>query len=223
VRTIKLIGLAAIAAISAMAFVGVSSAMAGSTLLCENNTAALEPTLAECGEVKEIHSTTVKFENNAWVAGKAKLLGSSTIECNILVKGTRTSGALTAGAAEFEAELIYTSCNFGCTVTDSSTGGNPQGTILVLKTAKELASVTGDNFMIYLKCPFIYKCHYNASGLTGHGLQPEPAHNSTGKGHVTYSGATVTLLEELSSPFTCPTTGSLHGLFQSLTPLYIRS
>ncbi len=216
----------AIAAFSATAFLGASSALAGSTLLCKNNTVSEHPTLAECGEVKELHAVSVKLENNAWVLGKAKLLSEAgTIECHLLVKGTRNSGALTTNApAEFNTEIKYSECNLGCSVYDltGGAGTNPLGNLLVLRTAVELATAVGDNFNIVLNCPFIFSCHYNGNGLTGHGLQPSPVHGSAGKGHTTYTNAAVNLTLKLPSNFNCPTTSALHVLLQSLETLYIR-
>jgi hypothetical protein len=228
VRTIKLIGLAATAALAVMAFAGVSSAMAESTLLCKNATVSETPTLTECGEVTTIHSVTVKLNNeNKYVLGKAKLLSGTfgTIECHILVQATRASGALTAGSASFSATLHYTECTLGCVVYDQTlgVGHDPTGTLLILRTGRDLSTVTGDSFSVTLDCGSSLKCDYNAAGLEGHGQTPNPVHDSAGKAHVTYTSATVNLTQKLSTGlFNCPSTTALHALLQTLEPLYTR-
>jgi hypothetical protein len=228
VRTIKLIGLAVTAALAVMAFAGVSSAMAESTLLCKNNTVSEKPTLAECGEVKEIHSVTVKLNNeNKYVLGKLKMLSGTfgTIECHLLVKAARESGALTAGAAAFHVTLHYSECNLGCTMYDA-TGGpgvDPAGTLLMLRTGRDLATVTGDEINLTFDCGSSLKCDYNAAGLEGHGQTPNPVHDSAGKAHVTYTSASFNLTQKLSTGiFNCPSSNLLHILLQTLEPLYVR-
>lgn len=209
----KMLGLAAVAALTVMAFAGATSAMAESTLLCENE----HPSSTNCTAPTHFHFLSVNSEANA--DGKGKLLaGSNTVECNLLVLGELKSAAL-ASPVEILADLTYTNCNLGCSVA-APAGGNPHGVINVLRQGtEELAAITGVGFEVQVSCPFIFTCDYNsAGGLTGHGL-PGPG----GKAHTTYTGATVNLVSKLSGPFNCPSTGALDALLQSLTPLYVTS
>jgi hypothetical protein len=218
-RLLKMFGVAAFAAIAAMALIGASSAMAETTLLCEKNTPTETPTEAECGPVHSIHSITVKLNaEKKYVLGKAQLESEAgTVECHLLVSGTTTQLLVENGPVAFTSEIAYTECNLGCSVTQQGGSGNPTGTILILKEGVELASVVGDSFAVTLNCPLFFKCDYSGAGLTGHGLAgPE------GKAHVTYTAATVNLTQKLAGPLNCPSTTALTALLQSLTPLYIR-
>jgi hypothetical protein len=225
VRLIKMFGLAAVAAVAAMAFVGASSAMAGNSLLCLNDTVAEAPTATACNSPTTVHYLTVKVtldENGEELTTDAKsaLLASGfpTVECEILIAGDVLDQTLvTNGPVRVQVlELNYSSCNNGCTVTVKELG-----TILILRTAVELASVTGDNFKVKLNCPF-FECDYNASNLTGHGLGPLKG-DTGGKGHVTYTAQEANLEQDLFSPFgSCPAHSFLDALFQSLVPVYIR-
>src|SRR4051794_36916434 len=77
VRTIKLIGLTALAALTAMAFVGASSAMAeGSTALCK-----VDQTPCETKNlVSHVHEETL-------VGNPGTLLSEPTVQCNVLFLG----------------------------------------------------------------------------------------------------------------------------------------
>src|SRR5436189_4158829 len=95
-----MIGLTALAALMAMAFVGASSAMAESTALCTSD----EATCAEANLVKHIHETSV---------GKAKLLTSlGTTECETLVLGDVTSEG---SPLVLSVALTYSNCLLGST------------------------------------------------------------------------------------------------------------
>jgi len=201
-------GIAAIAAVAAMAFIGASTASAGSTLLCTKNTVSLTPSAAECAAPTSVHYESV---------GKGTLLNSTiNVECNILISGTAAAGLVTNGPVAIAvaiAGLKYTNCSNFCTATTLE-----GGTILVLKTGVELATVTGDKFRVRLNCP-LFDCDYNAAGLVGHGLAGEG-----GLSHVTYTAQKVNLETDLASPFgSCPAVGLLDALFRSLTPVYIRA
>jgi hypothetical protein len=207
-------GLAAIAAVAAMAFVGASSAMAESTLLCTTDTPALAPSAAECTQPAEVHYTSV---NEAGASAKATLLNSiSNVECNVLILGTVQQGLKTNGPVPItvtKENLQYTNCS-PCTVTTEE-----GGTILVLKLKSaglELADVTGDGFKVKVVCLGFIKCIYNAAGLSGHGLGPLA---TGGNGHVTYTKAKVTS----ESGGLCPAEAFLDALFKDLTKTYIRN
>jgi len=207
-RLIKMSGLAVVATM-ALAVIGASSATAGSTLLCTKNTVSLTPTAAECAAPTAVHYVSV---------GKVTLLNNVfNLECNALLTGTVLSKLVTNGPISISvaaAGLGYSSCSGFC-----AWAALEGGTVLILKTGVELATVTGDGFRVRLNCP-LFDCDYNWAGLAGHGL----AQGSEGKSHVTYQNAATNLLTDLASPFgSCPTGTFLDALFQTLTPIYIRS
>jgi hypothetical protein len=209
-----MIGLAAIAAVAAMAFLGASTASASqATLLCSNNTPTLTPSAEECGVVKHIHFQSVEGPE----AGNSHglLLGTVTVRCNALLLA-ETDDLLTAAGTpvnfNLNVNLAYTNCLSGFHVLVLQ-----QGHVLVLKTGAELAEVTAGGFLVNVLGNGL-NCDYNATALVGHGSAgPE------GKGHTTYTKSNVNLVEKLGGFLPCPTAGALDVLFQSLTPLYIRS
>jgi hypothetical protein len=221
----KTFGLAALAAVATVASVGASSAMAGNSLLCLNDTVAEAPTATACNPPTAVHFLTVEVKLDAngeelTTDAKAARLASGfpTVECEILFAGDVLGQTLvTNGPVRINVlEYNYTNCNNGCTLTIKELG-----TLLILRTAAELTEVKGDNFKLKFDCPF-FECDYNSSGLTGHGLGPLKA-DTGGKGHVTYSAQEVNLEQDLFSPFgSCPAHTFLDALFQSLVPIYIR-
>ncbi|HET7485873.1 MAG TPA: hypothetical protein VFJ64_10935 [Solirubrobacterales bacterium] len=141
-----LIGLlAALAALMAMAFVGVSSATAESTALCK----ADESPCAEANIITHVHETSV---------GKATLLASPKIECNVLFLG-EVVGEGEVGQAEIEGNFTYTNCGSGCSVTEQSASS----VIEVEKTGHETANVVGEG-EFHVNCIGI-NCYYNGEGL----------------------------------------------------------
>jgi hypothetical protein len=151
-KPIKMFGLAALAALLAMAFAGASSAKAENTALCK----AEEETCSEANTISHVHETSV---------GKGVLKSSlPTIECTVLFLGDVDSAEVSA--LVISGQFTYTSCNNFCSVKEESANA----VIEVLKTASELASVTGEG-LVNVKCPFI-NCNYIGTGLEGHALGP---------------------------------------------------
>ena len=215
VRLLKMFGLAAIVAVVAMAFLGASSASAGNTLLCLTNTIGLTPESGECNPPTSVHYTSV---------GKGTLLtAAGNIQCEALIQGT-TPGTLGAPVLVTVTELNYFNCTATCKVEALTVPkSNPprKGTLLILKTAAELATVVGHEFEVFARCFFgAIECEYTGTNLTGHGLGP----NSTGaQDHVTYPGSIVNNNGKYGG---CPPTATLHALFQSLPlqgKIYIRA
>jgi hypothetical protein len=156
VKPIKMFGLAALAALMAMAFVGASSAMAESTTLCTGEGTG-------CG-VTHVHEVSV---------GKGKLKSSlPTIECNVLFLGDALSGL--AAPLVIHGQFTYTNCNNFCKVKEETANA----TIEVLKTASELGSVVGEG-LVNVNCPFI-NCNYVGTGLEGHALGPLTSSQANG-------------------------------------------
>jgi hypothetical protein len=159
VKPIKMLVLAALAALMAMAFVGASSAMAESTTLCK----ADETPCSAGNIVSHVHETTE--------AGNPGLLLSSVVEikCTVLYLGDTGSsaGAPLVITGKFAYSSCQTASGSSCTVTETSTNS----TIKVLKTAHELGEVTG-NGEVNAHCGFFINCTYDGEGLSGHALGP---------------------------------------------------
>jgi hypothetical protein len=179
-KAMKMIGLAALVALMATAFVGASSAVAETTGLCGADEGA------PCQAVTHIHEISV---------GKAKLLTSiGTTECTALFLGdVKSSGSPLVISGSF----TYSSCTLGgssCTATEE----NGPSEIKVLKEGHETSKVTGEG-LIHLVCGSSIDCSYSGTGLVG-----------TGKGPLlsTQANGEVTLSEQKTTKevggFLCP-------------------
>jgi len=148
VKSIKMFGLAALAALMAMAFVGASSAMGGGTKLCTSEACA--------STVTHVHQTTLSGEAN-----QATLLSSViNIKCAVLFLGD-TLGSL-GEPLIIHGEFTYSNCNNGCTLTEES-----ESTLVeILKLGHESASLVLE-YEINLHCGFFINCTYNGEGLEG--------------------------------------------------------
>jgi hypothetical protein len=191
-----MIGLAAIAAVTAMAFMGVSSAMA------EHGTLCTQPAPEACNPPSTVH-----YEDPG-----ARLLNPLVpgLECEALVSGNVDNGGLGAPIVISNVTLKYTNCSDNCTASQVK-----GGTIDVLKSGVELAVVTGLGPEVLVNCALVFHCVYGAEGLTGHGLGPAFG-NATG--HVTFENAVV----KQTGGLLCPKEAKLDALFESLTAVYIR-
>src|SRR5436190_2230106 len=102
-----MLGLVALAALMAMAFVGASSAMAENTTLCSNDSEE------SCTEITHVHETTLAGEAN-----QATLLSSViNVKCDVLFLGD------TLGPGEpllIHGHFTYSNCNNSCVVTEES-------------------------------------------------------------------------------------------------------
>jgi hypothetical protein len=198
VKAIKMIGLAALTALMAMAFVGATSASA--TTLCNTDT---EP----CGSATtEVHETSV---------GKAVLLTSiGNTECNVLFKSTSVGEG--GGATQsVTGNFTYTNCVLGgsaCTATEE----NGPVKITVEKTGAETSNITGEG-LVHVVCSGFIDCSYNGTGLHGTGKGPLVATQANGE---------VTLSEQETTKeaggFLCPKTSLLDITTTPLVKTYIK-
>ena len=157
-RSIKMLSLAALAALLAMAFVGAGSAMAESTTLCSSEAET-------CEAISHVHETSV---------GKGKLKSElPTIECTVLFLGDTEVG--TSAPLVINGAFTYSSCNNFCTVKEE----NGPAKLKVLRTGEELASVTGEG-LVHVSCPFI-NCNYIGTGLEGHVKGPLKSTQANGE------------------------------------------
>jgi hypothetical protein len=150
VKSVKMFGLGALAALMAMAFVGASSAMAESTQLCSG-----DPTGGGCG-------TAITHVHEATLPASQEVMLSSVInvQCDLLFLGD-TFGSLGAPLT-IHGHFTYSSCSNNCTVTELSASSF----INVLKVAHETA-VTSIETEVTVSCGFFIKCTYNGIGLEG--------------------------------------------------------
>jgi hypothetical protein len=202
VKAIKMIGLTALLALLAMAFVGASSAMAENTALCT----ADESPCATINQVGHVHETSV---------GKAKLLTSlGTTECNVLFLGDISTKL--ASPLVISGTFTYTSCTFGgssCTATEESGPAE----IKVLKEGHETGKVTGEG-LVHLVCGSSIDCSYNGTGLAG--LAKGPLLSTQANGSVSLSEQATT---KETGGFLCPKSAKLDITTTPLSATYISS
>lgn len=200
-------GLAAIAAVAAMAFIGATSASASSTQLCKKDTAGVAPSAAECERITSVHAESV---GHLKLVTKS-ILGTITVECDGLLQATLPS-TLASPLTTTAATLTYSGCLNGCEAKVIK-----QGTVstLFLSLANEQFDVTGANFEVLANCLGIH-CVYNAEKLVGKGTGP--LSTASGFGEVVYTNAPAT---KVSGTF-CPETSLLTGTFRDLTKNYVR-
>ncbi|HET7485788.1 MAG TPA: hypothetical protein VFJ64_10505 [Solirubrobacterales bacterium] len=195
-----MLGLASVLAMLVMSLAGASSAMATAltTGLCESDTEAVveAQTQTTCASIAHVHETSV---------GKAILLASPKIECNVLFLGEATAG----NPLVVEGNFTYSSCGSGCTVTEE---GGPS-VIEVLKEGHETGSAVGEG-EVHVNCIGI-NCFYNGTGLAG--TAKGPLLSTQKNGEVSIQEQEV---HKTKGTF-CPSTGKLDITTTPLIPTYI--
>ena len=194
-KAIKTFGLAVLAALMAMAFVGAGSANAEALQLCGHDA----PEGLSCEAIHHIHLVSV---------GKAKLLTSLlTVECEELFLGDVLSWG---PPVIISGTLTLTGCTSGCTETEE----NGPTELSVLKTGVETAEVTGE-YLVHVKCGSSFDCTYNGVGLKG---TVKGALTSTQEnGEITFSEAAL----NKEAGFLCPKTAKLDITLKPLSTIYI--
>jgi hypothetical protein len=149
-RLIKTFGLAAMAAIVAMAFVGASSAMATSTVLCKANELVCAVGNVYTGHVEALST-------------KAVIKGPVTATCEHSIVLGEALGL--ANPLVIHITLLdFSKCGI-CTVTVP----DKTGLIEALKTASGLATAKSSGFRIVASCTGI-TCEYEFFAEGAHGL-----------------------------------------------------
>lgn len=199
-KAIKMLGLAALAAVMTMAFVGATSAMAETTGLCMVD----ESSCATANLVTTVHAASV---------GKLKLLTSlGTVECSSLFSGSvQETGAPMVVTGKY----TYTTCALGetsCTLAEE----NGPSIIKILKEGHETATVTGET-LLHLVCGKTIDCTYNTAGTKGTAKGPLLATQEYGEIIL----AEQTLTKEAG--LLCPKTTKLDVTSSPLTAAYITS
>jgi hypothetical protein len=200
-KSIKMFGLAALAALMAMAFAGASSAMAETTKLCSSDPVAADAPIS-CSAVTHVHETTL-------AGAKGKLLTSIVnVECDVLFLGDTVGEE--GNPLVIEGNFTYTNCG-SCTVEE--VGGGVE--IKVLKESHETAKVTGEG-EVHVNCSGL-NCTYNGEGLVGTGKGPLLSSETNGSVVITEQVA-----KKVSGLF-CPSTSKLDITTTPLSATYLVS
>jgi hypothetical protein len=200
-RLTKTFGLAAVAAMATMAFVGATSASAANTQLCKSHS-----TLT-CGAGEG--ATTVSMVNS----NATTILGSINVTCDT-VNGDGTPLALANPQQVHISGLDFESCETsgsdGCEVTVKE-----QPLTNLNKTGLDQGTLTGTNGRVFVECDTWWQvfdidieCEYDLAGLT----------LSVGKQHVTANEAPIT---EVGSDLLCPNEPTLDMLLKTTASRYV--
>ncbi len=220
-RLIKTFGLAAIAAVAAMAFVGASSAMAtGHTALCKTH----EDPCAEANLVKNIHmqaGTTILKTSLATVL----CLKSSAVAhaehggLSLLLVIEHPSGEkLTIiDPLGFQVlTLTWENCGTNAAHNNCTVTNLKLPLIDLLKTALNLGTATVLGAEVLVNCVGILHCVYGGKEITGFNV--EGALHTAGAGHGMFTA------NELSVPnvggLLCPSTSKWTALYEPLEHIF---
>jgi len=212
VKAIKMLGLAAVAAISAMALFGASSAMATfDTALCSEKSPELK-----CPDAKLVKHVHFLAEDGTLVTT------AGTVLCKYALVSAEVLALGKPLLIHFLKEgLTYTECKLGVLKCTAETVH--YGLLDLLKTKADLGVLTdlpvgGLYTEVHVVCGELINCTYKGEGLEGHALSAEPPANN---GRVTYVNAPV----QKTGGLLCPKEAFLNATFESLpgAPLWIRS
>jgi len=207
-RLIKMLGLAAMAAVVATAFIGAATASAEfNTVLCEKAELICESPVNGGGNV-EIHLETL-------AANPPLLLSSAgTVECEKSLALLTLLNELAKAPAKQEAHILSLSftgnCHLGetsCTVTT-----NDLGSLLLLKTGELKAIATdmeleGHKTKVTLKCGFFINCTFSANAKTSLAVSSDAEGHLTGKAEAT---------PLTGSGFLCPEKGNWDAEYHAI-------
>jgi len=217
-RLIKMFGLAASAAVAAMAFVGASSAMAdggNGTAICKQDELA-----CAAANLYPANTTVLASLLNPGLTGVgASLLGPNLVlevTCFQSHSKSKTLAALASPLTGHLEELSFSHCfhktGVACTVTI-----NHVGELLLLKTAANLGTATVHNVSATVECgisPVIFRCFYKTNAMPMHAL-------GTGldgtAAMLVADHAELTEEKKLTS-IGCPTRGLFDGAYEILSP-----
>ncbi|HEY5709745.1 MAG TPA: hypothetical protein VIS51_10145, partial [Solirubrobacterales bacterium] len=188
-RLIKMFGLAALAAVAAMAFVGATSASAGPTLICSNHHELL---CLPGGHVASIHQVLAE-------GSIGKLLATINVLClGFLVEAT----ALGLGSPQsiHATSQTFTGCGTGSAHSNCTVTVQEQPLSNLLKTGLDEGVLTATSGRTRLQCSNLgIDCVYDLEGIEF----------AVGGGHLT---ANETPTNELGGKFFCPDEGLLDAL-----------
>ncbi|HEX6753774.1 MAG TPA: hypothetical protein VF093_09350 [Solirubrobacterales bacterium] len=198
-RLIKTFGLAALAAVAAMAFVGATSASATSTQLCKVHTGLT------CGAGNEVTS-----HHMVLASGTVGQLLSPTV--NVLCLGIlieATPLGLGNPQSIHTTSFTFAGCGTGSAHNNCTVTTQEQPLADLLKTGLEAGVLTFTNGRLRTQCPSLgMDCVYDGEGMEF----------AVGGQHLTAEEAPTI---ELGGKFFCPDEGLVDGLFETLTDTYV--
>ena len=193
-------GLAAVAAVAAMAFVGATSASATDTELCLNH----EPPELICDE----------RANFVEMLGAGVLLADPVDVLCLHVFGAAEALELADPQLIHVEELEFNNCGTKASHSNCTVQVTELPLALLLKTGLDAGVLTGDNGVTLVDCQNIdifgvdIECTYDATGLS----------LAVGAQHLT---ADDTAVSEVGSDFLCPDDPTLDGLLVTEDPVYV--
>jgi len=197
-RLIRMFGLAAIATVVAMAFVGATSASATSTQLCDSHAGLT----CEAGHAVTSHHLVL-------ASGEVgRILGAINILClGILIEATPLG--LGSPQSFHSLNLSFSGCGTGSGHNNCTVSIPQQPLLGLLKTGLDEGVLTAESGQLRLVCSNLgLDCLFDIAGMEF----------SASGGHLT---AEENGLTELGGKFVCPDEGLLDGLFETLTDTYI--
>jgi hypothetical protein len=197
-RLIKMFGLAAVAVVAAMAFVGATSASATDTQLCKVHTGLT------CGEGDAVTSHHMVLASGSI----GKLLGAINVLClSILIEATPLG--LGNPQSIHTTSFTFTGCGSGSTHSNCTVTVPEQPLADLLKTGLEEGVLVFTNGQLRTQCSNMgIDCLYDGEGMEF----------TVGGQHLT---AEETPVRELGGKFFCPNEGVVDGLFETLTDTYV--
>jgi len=198
-RLIKTFGLAALAAVAAMAFLGATSASAEtSTQMCKTHTGLT------CGAGNAVTSHHMVLASGT----VGKLLSSTTVLClNILIEATPLG--LGSPQSLHTTSFTFTGCGTGSAHDNCAVTTTEQPLANLLKTGLDEGVLAFTNGQQRTVCANLgIDCVYDGAEMEV----------SVGGQHLTASETPTT---ELGGKFFCPNEGFVDGLFETLTNTYV--
>jgi hypothetical protein len=201
-KPLMTLGLAALAALMAMAFIIASSAMAEETALC----AADEEPCSKGNLVTHVHESTL-------VGSPAILLnGVGNVACDVLFL---SSSVGSPGAPQvIKGNFTYSNCLRNGTESCAVTEQNGPSEVKVFKEGHEAANVTGEG-EVKVKCGTFIICTYGAEGLLGMAKGPLLSSETNGS---------VSIFEQATRPVSgilCPSNARLDITTTPLSAVYL--
>jgi hypothetical protein len=203
VKSIKMLGLAAFAALMAMALLGASSAVAGNTQLCK----ADENPCAAANVISHVHEETLAGQQATLLTS----LGNVSCATTLFLGLTLGLGA----PLVIHGNFTFSTCKRGgvqnCTVIEDST----DSLLEVLRTGHETASVTYE-IEVKVECGLFIQCVFDTHSASLVGTAKGPLLASSANGEVVISDQAVS-----SGGPICPMTKKLDIVTHPLVATYI--
>jgi hypothetical protein len=199
VKTIKGVGLLAMAGILATALIGPPIAMGETTALCEVDESPCKSPVSHVhnsGEI-EVITSVMTYTCDALFLGEASELGEpQKVVGNFTYTNCKVKGS--SGSCERQEE-------------------NGPSTLTFLKEGHEFAKGTGES-LVHVVCSGFIDCSYTLVGEFASVLGPLLSKDNNGE--ITF---TEQAMQKEAGGFLCPKTAKLNATFVPLTPTYISS